>query len=275
MPTTTVSASNTLAMAAMLLIIRPMKESTTSRDEMSMRTPRAFAATILAVRSSCSCMASWSCISTCTVTRRNRPIFRIGIFSIASPSGGELMRQFRLGSLESHRESIRQRSLGGHLRQVYAEVDDGLRNLRPDAADDAVRTHQTRRGYRLQKVLRDEGVHGRDARDVDDRDGSARLDDFLQKALHHDLGALTVEGTDEGQGENVVPELHNRGGQLHHLALLSLDDLLAALHIALGGRHAETIHQLRRQPHLVGEPLRVLTKLGAQPGEQRLLERED
>ena len=41
MPTTTVCASSTRAIAAMLPSIRPMNESTISSDEMSISTPRA------------------------------------------------------------------------------------------------------------------------------------------------------------------------------------------------------------------------------------------
>ena len=41
MPTTTVSASSTRAMAAMLPSMRPMNESTISSAEMSISTPRA------------------------------------------------------------------------------------------------------------------------------------------------------------------------------------------------------------------------------------------
>ena len=46
MPTTTVRASSTRAMAAMLPSMRPMKESTISSAEMSISTPRARASTI-------------------------------------------------------------------------------------------------------------------------------------------------------------------------------------------------------------------------------------
>ena len=39
MPTSTVSASNMRAIAGDIAIIRPMKESTTSRDDISIKTP--------------------------------------------------------------------------------------------------------------------------------------------------------------------------------------------------------------------------------------------
>ncbi len=52
-------------------------------------------------------------------------------------------------------------------------MDDRLRNLWSYAADDALRTHQSRRGYRLQQMLRDQGVHRRHTSDVDDREVAA------------------------------------------------------------------------------------------------------
>jgi hypothetical protein len=58
MPTTTVSASSTRAMAAMLPSIRPMKESTISSAEMSISTARACIWTMRSARSSCSVVAS-------------------------------------------------------------------------------------------------------------------------------------------------------------------------------------------------------------------------
>ena len=51
-PTSTVSASSSLAMPAILASIRPMKESTISNAEMSINTPRARDFTIRSVRSS-------------------------------------------------------------------------------------------------------------------------------------------------------------------------------------------------------------------------------
>src|SRR4030095_615512 len=65
MPTTTVSASSTRDMAAMLPIMRPMNESTTSSEEMSMSTPREWCLTIWFVRSSCRVMATRSGTAHC------------------------------------------------------------------------------------------------------------------------------------------------------------------------------------------------------------------
>ena len=63
-PTSTVSASITRAICAMSPNIRAMKESTTSRAEISMRTPRARVTEMRLARSSCSAVASRSCMST-------------------------------------------------------------------------------------------------------------------------------------------------------------------------------------------------------------------
>ncbi|MFO7597744.1 MAG: hypothetical protein R6W92_15555 [Desulfocurvibacter africanus] len=64
MPTTTVSASIIRVMDAMLLSMRPMKESTISRAEMSMSTPCAPLVPTMRVKSSWSVMARRSCMST-------------------------------------------------------------------------------------------------------------------------------------------------------------------------------------------------------------------
>lgn len=58
MPTTTVLASITAASPEMVLIMRPMKESTISSAEMSISTPRAEVALIFSDRSSCKVIAS-------------------------------------------------------------------------------------------------------------------------------------------------------------------------------------------------------------------------
>jgi hypothetical protein len=67
-------------------------------------------------------------------------------------------------------------------------VDDGLRDLRPDAADDAVGAHQADGRHGLEQVLRHQRVDGRHAGDVDDGDLGARLDDALQQRFHDQLG---------------------------------------------------------------------------------------
>jgi hypothetical protein len=63
-PTTTVAASRMRAMAAVFASMRPMNESTTSSEEMSISTPFARCFTICAVRSSCNVIAVRSSMST-------------------------------------------------------------------------------------------------------------------------------------------------------------------------------------------------------------------
>ena len=81
------------------------------------------------------------------------------------------------------------------------------------------------------------------------------LDDLLEQGLHDDLGPGAVERADHRQGEDAVPELHDRRGQLEHLLLLAADDLLARLLVDLGGVEAELVEQLGGRPGLVGQGL--------------------
>src|SRR5262245_18111704 len=276
MPTTTVSASSTRAIAAMLPSMRPMKESTTSRAEMSMRTARARALTMRSARSSCSVMASRSCMSTCTVTRRYSPILRIGMRSMAA--SGRALRRAGDGeavALQRHGEGAGQRGLARHVAQLHSQVHDGLRDLRTDPADQAVRSHESGRGHRLQEMLGDQGVHRGHARDVNDGDGGARLHDACEEGFHDELGPLAVERADQGQGENALPQLDDRGGELEHAALLAGDDSLAALLVDLRGVEAELVEEHGQGPQLGGEGGSVLGELALQPGEDGFLQRED
>ncbi len=102
-------------------------------------------------------------------------------------------------------------------------------NLRTDAADDALRAHQPRRGNRLEQVLRNQRVHGRYASDVDDRDARARAHDLLQQVLHHDLRAFAVQGADQRERQNAVPKLDDGSGEFQHFRLLAGDRLFAIL----------------------------------------------
>src|SRR4051812_41361656 len=97
-------------------------------------------------------MARRSCMSTWMVTRRDLPMRRIGMRSTLVALLPVLLRLFLLlrpllllhardgpaGALQGEGEGIRQCRLGGDGAEVHAEVHDGLRDLRPDAADDAV-----------------------------------------------------------------------------------------------------------------------------------------
>src|SRR5262249_29205683 len=266
-PTTTVRASSTLAMAAMFASMRPMKESTISSAEMSIRTPRARVSAMRAVRSSWGGSARRSCMSTWMLTRRQSPILRIGMRSI-EPSAGGPRSDPQPRPPQRNREGACERRLGDHVPQLDPEVDDGLRDLRPDAADDALRAHEPGRGHGLQQMLGHQGVDGRHAGDVDDRDARAGVDDLLEQGLHHDLRPCAVERADERQGEDTVPQLDHRCRQLEHLLLLARDDLLATLLVHLGGIEPELVEHDVDAPDRVRERRRVALQVGAQALEQ-------
>src|SRR6185312_15971363 len=99
--------------------------------------------------------------------------------------------------LQSQRERICQLGLGGDLAQINSQMNNGLGNLRTNTADDALSSHQSRRGDGFQQMLRHEGIYGGNARDIDDRDLGVRLDDGSEETFHDDLSARTVEGADD------------------------------------------------------------------------------
>jgi hypothetical protein len=118
-------------------------------------------------------------------------------------------------------------------------VDDGLRDLRPDAADDAFRAHQADGADGLEQVLRHQRVDGGHAGDVDDGQGGAGVDDALQQRLHHHLGAARVQRADHRHRQHAFEQLDDRGGQLQQVLLLAADDVLAGL---LVGGHRQLRH---------------------------------
>ena len=136
-------------------------------------------------------------------------------------------RHLETRALERDGERVGQGRLRHHAAQLDAQMHDGLRDLRADAADDAVGAHQPGRRHGLEEMLGHQGVDGGYAGDVDDGDAAPGLDDALEQALHHDLRARAVERADEGQREDTLPELDDRRGQLEHLLLLAGDDPLA------------------------------------------------
>jgi hypothetical protein len=85
------------------------------------------------------------------------------------------------GPRQGDREGVGHRGLGRDVAELDAQVDDRLRDLGPDAADDALGPHQAGRGHGLQEVLRGEGVDRRHPGDVDDGDAGAGLHDLLQQ----------------------------------------------------------------------------------------------
>src|ERR1041385_1499561 len=124
----------------MSAIMRPMNESTMSRAEMSITTPRALVLVTMVVRSSSKRTAISSCMSTWIVTRRVFPIRKIGIRSMLH---SRLYRRDQVSELlEGELEGVGERCLGHHVAEVHPQVHDGLRDLRPDAADDALGAHQ-------------------------------------------------------------------------------------------------------------------------------------
>ena len=137
----------------------------------------------------------------------------------------------------------------------------------PDAADDAVRAHQPRRGDRLQQVLGDERVHGRHAGDVDDRDARARSRRSCWSRLSITTCVRALSSVPiSGRARTPVPQLDDRRRQLEQLLLLAGDHLLAALLVDLGRVEAELVEQQRGRPDLVGQRLGVLAELAGAAG---------
>ena len=176
---------------------------------------------------------------------------------------------------QRNRERIGERRLRDDILQVHAEVNDGLGNLRANAADDAIGAHQARGGDRLEQVLRHERIHRRHAGDVDDGDPRPGIDNALQQVFHHDLRARAVERADERQGQHAVPELDDGSRELHHLLLLPHDELFAPFLMQLGRVETELVEQRRHGPGRLGQRHRILGVLAAYTLEERLFERED
>jgi hypothetical protein len=86
-------------------------------------------------------------------------------------------------------------------------VHDGLSHLGTDSADDAVCAYQTGGRQSVEQVLRREGIHGRDTRDVDDGDRCAGFDDTVSQALHNHLRGRAVQHTDQRMREDALEQL--------------------------------------------------------------------
>src|SRR4051794_2713284 len=97
------------------------------------------------------------------VTRRKSRIRRIGIRSTASGPRVWAVRLHhgQVQTLERDGERVGERRLRRHSLEIDTEVYDRLRDLRTNAADDALGTHEARRSDRLQEMLRGERVDGR------------------------------------------------------------------------------------------------------------------
>src|SRR4030095_3208646 len=110
--------------------------------------------------------------------------------------------------------------------------------------------------------------------DIDDGDGRPCLHDAGEERLHDELSPLAIEGADEGQGEDAFPQLHHRGGELEHGALLTRDYVLAALLEDLDGVEGELVDEYVDEPGLRGEGGRILGEVALETREDRLLDRE-
>src|SRR5581483_8833775 len=137
--------------------------------------------------------------------------------------------------------------------EVDPEVHNRGGDLRPDAANDAFGAHQPGGSDGLEQVLRDQRIDRGNTGDIDDGDCGACFHDGLQQALHHDLGALAIQRSDERQGENTVPEFDDGRRQFEELPLLAADYLLAAFLIGLGAQQAELVQKHCDLPKLVTE----------------------
>src|SRR3569833_2068278 len=275
MPTSTVRASSTLAMAAVLLIMRPMNESTMSRAEMSISTPLARSLTMRAVRSSCSVIASRSCISTWMVTSSRLPILNMKMRSIRSSLISIRMRNRRARALQGNDESIRQSRLGDDILKVDSQIHEGLRNLRTNAADDAVRAHQARGSNGFQQMLRHQRIDRRHAGDIDDRNHCSGFDYFLQQTFHHHLRACAIERADQRQRQDVLPQLHHRRRKFQQFILLAQDDLLAAFLINLDREQSKPVEQRAGRRGFFDQSLQIVGKSSAQIRKQRLFQRKN
>src|SRR5580692_725186 len=110
------------------------------------------------------------------VTSSSSPIRSMGMRSKSL-----LVRDLVAAALERQRQRIGQIGLGDDALKLDSQMYDGLGDLRPNAADDALRAHQTKRGHRLQQMLSHQRIHRRYAGNVDDGHLGAGVDDLLQQ----------------------------------------------------------------------------------------------
>jgi hypothetical protein len=153
-------------------------------------------------------------------------------------------------------------------------VNDRLRDLGPDAADDAIGAHQAGGGDRLQQMLRGQRVDRRHAGDVDDRHFCALLHDRLQQVLHHHLRALAVERADQRQCEDAFPQLDDGCRQLGKLLLLAHDQGFTRLLVGLGRYQAKPVEQQGDRPVGLERSGHVGAAMALRGLDQRLLQRK-
>ena len=123
-------------------------------------------------------------------------------------------------------------------------------------------------------MLGDQRVDGGHAGDVDDGDLGFLVDDRLEQVLHNDAGAGAVERADQGQGENAVPETHDRGREFGDLIALPVNHLLAALEEPFHRVQPQLIERLARRPRPGRDLYGVVRGDPVQGVEDWLLERE-
>src|SRR2546423_4870293 len=285
MPTTTVSASMIEAIAATSLSMRPVNESTISSSEISINRACAPVRSICSRARCCISITVRSSMSDWIETISTSPTLRMGTLNafIAVP----LLRA-RLGvaarvdrhdalpcQLEGQPDAVAQLVAGDDTGQVYAEVNNGLRDGRADAGDDAGRAEQAHGGHGLNQVIRHLRVDGRHAGDVEDGDLGARLDDALKQALHHQLRAAAVERADQRQADDAIPDLHDGRRQLQHILLLLADDALALLDRRYEDERAEFVERFRYFVDLIDQQFGIVLILVTQEGQQRFFQAED
>jgi hypothetical protein len=143
--------------------------------------------------------------------------------------------------VKRERERVGERRLGGDVAELDAERHDRLRDLRPDAGDRALGPEQAGGADGLEQVLRDLGVHGRHAGDVDHRVVGARRHERVEELLHDQLSARRVERADERHRDDPLPQPYDRRGELKHRGRLVGDDLLARRRVRLEGPQAQVV----------------------------------
>ena len=166
--------------------------------------------------------------------------------------------------VKRHGEGVGQRGLGDHVAQLHSQMNDGLGNLRTNAANDAVGSHETRRRDRLQQVLRYQRIDERNTGDIDDGDVRTGIDNLLQETFHDDLCPLAIQRPDQRKRQDSMPQFHHRSRKLQHVLLLARNDGFARFLIGLNRPQSQFVQQESRRPNLVSEAVCVLSKLLSQ-----------
>ncbi|EAU67036.1 hypothetical protein STIAU_3520 [Stigmatella aurantiaca DW4/3-1] len=148
--------------------------------------------------------------------------------------------------------------------QVHANLDQRLGNHRADACHHAVRAQQPRGLHHLDEVIGRHRVHHLHAGDVDDDAAGLALDDAVQQPLGHLHRALRVHHADDGQREDVLPQLDDGRGQVADGHALPLDggELLLQVPVAGGQTGQRLVVLLARGGQLAHEDVERLLQDG-------------